>query len=132
MVVAMIWRGIRMRRIAESRIGEGFGTFHSQFLEADVPREITRIVYSKFQDWCSDVATGFPVRAEDNIADIYGIVDEDLDEMVQDTLAECGRELPSAEQLRQMLPVITVRDFVNFIVACPTTASSISTSRARQ
>jgi hypothetical protein len=115
--VTIRWRA-RTRRIAASRVGENFDTFHS-LLAPTVPQEVSRAVYLKFQQWWSGTVHEFPVRAEDTIADVYGMVDEDLDDAVQEVLSECGRRLPPKDQLRQMRPVVTVRDFVSFVAACP-------------
>src|SRR5437764_32202 len=86
MVVGTIWDYIWTRRIAASRAGENFDTFRSSFGIDEVPEEVLRAVYAKFQEWQSGWVQEFPVRAEDNIAGVYGIVDEDLDDLVKQLL----------------------------------------------
>ncbi len=123
-VVLSVWGRVRTRRIAASRPGENFDTFHSSFAADDIPTEILHAVYAEFQKWCSGVVA-FPVRAADDIGRIYGMVDEDLDDAVIEVVAKLGRQLPSAETLRKVQPVITVRDFVLFVAACPVRRTSL-------
>ena len=117
-VVVNVWIQIRTRRIAASRPGENFDTFHSSFAGDDIPTEILHAVYAEFQKWCSGAVAAFPVRAADNISRIYGM-DECLDDAIIEVVAKLGRQLPSAETLRKVQPVVTVRDFVLFVAACP-------------
>jgi hypothetical protein len=124
-VVLTICGRIRLKRIAASRAGETFETFRSSFEADEAKPEILRVVHGKFQAWVSGEVSGFPVRADDNIADIYGMVDEDLDDTILEILAECGRQSPPDEELRRMTPLVTVRDLVLFV------ASSPSRKRAR-
>ncbi len=118
-VLLMVWDRIRIRRIAASRPGENFDTFHSSFAADDIPPEILEAVYAKFQKSCSGVVAAFPVRPADDIGRIYGMIDEDLDDAMIEVVAELDRQLPPTEILRKMQPVITVRDFVLFVAACP-------------
>ncbi len=118
-VMCTISRLVRTRRIAASRVGENFDTFCDAFKNDQVPPDVLRTVYAKFQKWCSDAVAEFPVRATDNIADVYGMVDEDVDDAMIEVVVETGRELPSSEKSLQMRPVDTVHDFVLFIAECP-------------
>jgi hypothetical protein len=113
---------LRTRRIAASRAGEHFGTFCSAFRAEEVPVEVLRAVHGRFQEWCSDAVDEFPIRAADDIGDIYGMVNEDLDEALVEVVAGCGRQLPPTGELHQMHRVITVRDFALFVSACPKSA----------
>lgn len=119
MVIGTIWLRRRTRQIASSRLGETFDTFRASLALAEAPPDVLRAVYLKFQEWCTDAVAAFPVRATDDIGNIYGMMDEDLDDALMEVLAECGRKLPSKEQLRQLHPVVTVRDFVCFVAGCP-------------
>lgn len=110
---------LRFRWIASSRPGENFDAFRSSFAEDEAPIEVLSAVYAEFQDWCSDSVAAFPVRAANHIGRTYGMVDEDLDDAVLAVVAELGRRFPPAEQLCKVQPVITVRDFVRFVAACP-------------
>jgi hypothetical protein len=112
----------RTRRIAASRSGESFHTFRVSFDQDDAPPEVLRAVYAKLQEWCLDAVAAFPVGPDDDVGRVYGMVDEDLDDVVLEVLATCGRRLPAEERVRRMQPVVTVRDFVRFVARCPKAA----------
>jgi hypothetical protein len=108
----------RTRRIAASRAGETFDDFRAEFAGREIPEDVLSAVYSKLQNWCSDSVDAFPVRASDLIGDIYGIAGEDLDDLVSELMAECGKTLPDQGKVDQMLPINTVRDLVVFLAGC--------------
>jgi hypothetical protein len=56
----------------------------------------------------------FPVRPSDVIADVYGMVGEDLDEAIVDLLRECGCREPTTAAAA-LSPVDTVEDVVMFL-----------------
>ena len=114
-----LWGRIRTRRIAASRAGESFDTFRAGFGADEPPQAVLRAVYAKLQRWCSDAVAAFPVRAEDDMGDIYGLADEDLDDMIREVLAEIGRQLPPEATLWRMPPIVMVREFALFVAACP-------------
>lgn len=120
--VGTLWVRLHTRRIAASRAAEDFGTFCSSFEAEGAPRDVLQAVHAKFQEWCSDAVTEFPVRAADNIVNIYGMVNEDLEDAIVEVVAWCGRQLPPACELRLMRPVVTVRDFVLLVSAFPKSA----------
>jgi hypothetical protein len=119
LAIGTLWIRVRTQRMAASRPGETFETFRGSFESEEIPPEVQRAVYATFQAWCSGAVVAFPVRADDDICRVYGMVDEDLDDAVTETLAACGRQLPPQEQLRQMQPVRTVRDLARFVSRCP-------------
>ncbi|MBS0208212.1 MAG: hypothetical protein JSS27_04585 [Planctomycetes bacterium] len=118
-VVGTIWIRVRTRRTALSRSGENFDTFRAAFAPHEPPQEVLLAVYAELQRWCADAAATFPIRADDDIGRIYGMVDEDLDETIQKVIADCGRQFPPDEQLVQVRPVVTVRDLVGLVANCP-------------
>jgi hypothetical protein len=61
----------------------------------------------------------FPARADDNIADIYWICDDELEEAVQEILEKCGRGLPDMRSRKQPIVLATVGDLVLFVASCP-------------
>lgn len=121
MVVATVRMHLRLRRIAAVRrhAGENFETFCSELAADSVPDEISFAVYTTFQELCGRVADDFPVRASDGIYEIYGIIDEDVDDAVMDALAKCGRRFPSEGTLDHSVTLNTVRDVALFIATCP-------------
>ncbi len=98
-VILSIWNWIRMRRIAASRPGENFDTFRASFTPEEALPEVLQAAYAKFQEWCASVPD-FPVRADDDIGSIYGMVDEDLDDALLEALKDCARRLPPEDQLQ--------------------------------
>jgi hypothetical protein len=109
---------MRLHSIAANRRTDTFETFRSSFDDA-VSEMVIRVVYVKFQDWFSGEMTAFPVRADDVIAQIYRMVDEDLEETIIDLLTQCGRSLPPRSLQERQAPILTVRDVVLFIESCP-------------
>ncbi len=108
----------RSRSIARNRSGDSFQTFRSEFSNDDASEEVILAVYMVFQDWESDAVVDFPVRANDDIGKIYGMVDEDLDDAVLDVIKRLNRHAPSPGEVCNMRPVTTVRDFVLFVDSC--------------
>jgi len=130
-VLIVVWTialRVRTRRIAEARAGENYDTFRSSFGADEASQKVLGAVYSTFQKWCLDAVAEFPVRATDDIGVIYGMVNEDLEDAVLEVLTECARRLPPAEQLERMRPIVTVRDFVLFVVACPEATEPFATT----
>ena len=120
LVVVGTWHlRIRDRRIARTRAGHTAEDFLGPFLGSADSRAVALSVYQYLQTWQRGSVEAFPVRAGDSIADLYGIVDEDLDEMVDGLLQQHGRAWPGQPELAAAEPVVTVRDLVYFIVAAP-------------
>jgi hypothetical protein len=114
--IAMILRHAKFSTLATDRAGENFDSFRASFA-SDVPDDVVRAVYVVVQQLAP--VRDFPVRADDGISDLYGTVDEDLDDAVMEALAACGRQLPPKEEMPQPVRIDTVRDLVQFVAACP-------------
>ncbi|MFO0808917.1 MAG: hypothetical protein U0746_09865 [Gemmataceae bacterium] len=106
---------IRTRRIAASRPRESLDTFRAEVVGLGIPDYVSGAVYRKFQECCSDVVPDFPVRAADGIAEVYGMVGEDLEEAAEELLAECGRVAPDRGRGES---VVTVGDLAQFVARC--------------
>jgi hypothetical protein len=109
----------RMRQLARRRAGEGFNDFAASFATRDVPFEILSNTYNYFGDWNRVAGELFPVRATDNISDIYGCVEEDLDDAVGEILEKSGRRWPTRDELPQPPAVETIEDVVLYVAAAP-------------
>lgn len=103
----------RERGIAASRGGEGFGSFSAYFESPFPPDIILRRVYTAVQHQSS--VPKFPVRATDSLSEVYGIVDEDLDDLVGALIKECGCRLPTREDKQSLPPIRTVADVVSYL-----------------
>ena len=118
--VVLTWLGIaRTRRIASERVGEGFGDFAAYFAGQNIPSEILLNTYDYFEEWNSGAVERFPVRATDNVADVYGIVDEDLYDAVEEILNKSGRRWFTKSERPDAPRVETVRDIVLYVAAAP-------------
>jgi hypothetical protein len=82
------------RRFAQAktqRVGEGFPEFRDAF-QSPIAEERLREVYVYFQRWAGD--PHFPVRRTDSLAKLYGIVDDDIDRMVEKLALHTGQTPP--------------------------------------
>lgn len=111
---------LRNRRIAYSRRGEGYEDFRRHFAGQGIEEPITSSVYHYFEDWMqSALAKEFPVQPADMIDDIYGIVDEDVEDMLKDVLEKANRRLPNENEMKPPVDLQTVGDVVEFVAQCP-------------
>jgi hypothetical protein len=108
-------------RLAKSRAGTDPDEYIRYFTSQGVSRSVAKIVRAYLQDEMT--IPDFPVLPADNIADVYGIVDEDLEDGFIELIELCGRsERPDDAELGQV-SVDTVEDLVK-LVARITRASS--------
>lgn len=60
--------------------------------------------------------TNFPVMPNDRLGNVYGLLDDDLDEFVVDITKEFGCDkMPDHELIKVYMPIITVEDLVKLI-----------------
>jgi hypothetical protein len=111
---------LRARHIANARHGEGFENFERHFAPQGVEELVVSSVYRYFEDWMrSSIVKEFPVRPTDTIDQIYGIVDENVEDMVKDVLKETNRQIPNEGEIKVPVNLETVEDVVNFVSQCP-------------
>ena len=111
---------LRARRIASSRLGEGYEDFKRHFAAEEIEERIIFSIYRYFEDSMrSPIVKVFPVRPADTIDGIYGIVDEDVEDMVKDVLQESNRQMPNEGEIKFPVSLQTVQDVVNFVAQCP-------------
>jgi hypothetical protein len=125
MLVGAFLIRIRTERIAKKREGETFNDFAAQFQGSDIPHNVLKNTYDYFGKWNSISSRTFPVRREDNIADVYGIVDEDLDDAIEEILTMSGRILTTREGALEPFRIETVGDLILFIASAPKVNSSL-------
>jgi hypothetical protein len=114
-----IMTNVRVRQLARRRAGEGFSDFAASFAARHVPFEVLSNTYNYFGDWNRVAGELFPVRATDNISDVYGCVDEDLDDALGEILEKSGRRWHTREELPQPPAVETIEDLVLYVAAAP-------------
>jgi hypothetical protein len=107
---------IRAYIIRKSRKNDKAEDFMNYFVSEGMSGSLVRSVYSYLQDWMG--SNGFAVRPQDDIGRIYGIVDEDLDEMVVEIAEANNLVIPLETDYRQK-PVETVEDLIRFIASFP-------------
>jgi len=102
----------RGRRYAAERAGLGYEQFRGSF-GPEVPEEVVAAVYEYTSD---SLRPGFPIRVDDSLADLLGVVDEDLDDMISELLRRLDRVpgRPGDEE-----PIDTVGELVYFLVSAP-------------
>lgn len=118
-VGANIMLHARQERLARRRVGEGFSDFAASFVNKGVPPEVLVNTYNYFGEWSRVAGELFPVRPADNISDVYGCVDEDLEDAVGEILKKSGRRWSTRVELRQQARLETVEDLVLYVAAAP-------------
>ena len=108
---------LRARRMARERAGETFRDFAAHFSAEGIEREVLLAVYRYFQHSVRRDVARFPVRPGDNIAGVYGIVEDDLNEAIEELLT--GRALPPPPDRRFSRTVGTVGDVVRLVASFP-------------
>jgi len=105
----------RDKQRAKMRTGLEFEDFVSYFRGENIPVYKLYEVYNFFQQWQS--VKNFPVLPDDDLYEVYGIVDEDVDDTVIELADRCRAKLPPTfEGLR---PVRTVADIVHLLNQLP-------------
>ena len=110
---------VRTRRIARQRRGEGFSEFAAHFAGEVIPPEILKNAYNYFEDWNAGAVENFPVRATDSIAEVYGIVDEDFADALEEILKASGRRAFTRLEQPQLPVFETVADVVLYAASAP-------------
>jgi hypothetical protein len=97
----------RMQRLKRERAGENIDTFVQNLDVDNVPREVIDDVYRQLQQWVGDPE--FPVRPDDSIHAVYGIVIEDRHDLINRLL---DHYKPVGVTKEQIAAVETVGDLV--------------------
>jgi hypothetical protein len=103
----------RFRLLAKARQGWSICQFVRSFDYRRTDTKIIRAVYEGFQEWA--IGANFPVKADDSISDIYGMVDEDLDDFAEEVAAKTNRSLTNTTSNPYFGKVETVKDLVIFL-----------------
>ncbi len=110
--IGIIIDSIRFKRLAKERIGLSICQFARSFDYRRVDTKIIRAVYEGFQDWARGGVKNFPVMASDEVAKVYKLVDEDLDDFAEELAQKTGRGWENLEKNPLYGEVITVKDLV--------------------
>lgn len=63
------------------------------------------------------VVPDFRPMPDDDLLHVFGLADDDLDELVENLLTELEVRIPQPAEVEAMAPVRTVRDLIGFVVA---------------
>lgn len=118
-IISAIVTRISVGRMARRRAGEGFSDFAAYFVHKNIPHQILVDTYEFFGRWNAVAGEMFPVRPTDNISDVYGCVDEDLEDALDEILRKSGRRLFTQAEMPQHPRGETVEDFVRYVAAAP-------------
>lgn len=113
-ILVLIVSFLRDYLVPRNRKEDKTEDFMNYFVSEGMSEALVRSVYNYVQKWMG--SNGFPVRPRDDIAKIYGIVDEDLDEMVVE-IAEANNLVLPLETDYWQKPVETVEDLIRFIAS---------------
>ena len=103
---------IRLKRLARKRAGLSICQFARSFNYRRIDTKIIRAVYEGFQDWVGSGIKNFPVVASDDIAKVYRMGDEDLDEFAEELASKTHRRWGEFEINPLYGRVKTVEDLV--------------------
>lgn len=106
-----------MPALAASREGESICTFARSFDCRTIDTWIIRAVFDEMEPWCRYRGGRLPVRAGDDLYAVFGIIDEDVDDLVVAAGTRAGRAMDLADCLDNPMrhKVATVADVVLFI-----------------
>lgn len=107
---------VRMRRARQRRPASALPAFLRHFEAKGVPVEVAATVFRQLQRWMQAQDRHFPVRHDQSLRGVYGLVPEELDAALQRLAPECGRRFdPSLPHP----PIETVSDLVKVLASCP-------------
>jgi hypothetical protein len=107
---------LRFARIKKFRHGEGSEEFSSKLVGIAVPSLIQSAVFEFLRKRIRD--TEFPVRPEDDLAWVYGMVEEDVYDASCKIAAGCGKILPERSD-KNVRSIRTVSDLVWHVAGRP-------------
>ncbi len=98
--------------VERSRQADKKEDYLQHFVSQGLSKKIALDVYKYLGDWMN--RSDFPVRPNDNLSKIYGIVDEDLDDLVIFAAESNNLALPNDTSYWKT-PVETVDDVIRFV-----------------
>lgn len=105
----------RQRKLAEQRTSYSKDQFLQYFDDLDVDRNVVSDIWDELSPWiCHD---SFKPMPDDNLAEVFGIVDDDVDDFVLDILKKHLYEIPPPSVTLKMPVIATVADIVRTVAA---------------
>ena len=106
---------MRFKKLARERAGLSICQFARSFNYRRVDTKIIRAVYEGLQGWVGNGIRNFPVVAKDDIAKVYRLIDEDLEEFAEEVASQTHRRWDDLEVNPLYGRVTTVEDLVLFL-----------------
>lgn len=103
----------RQKRLSKSRKANSKKEFFESFERVGIEKEAASLVWNALMN--EAVFDGFLPAPDDDLLYTYGIVDDDLDELVIELLNQYKCKLPLSSDIEKMSPVRTVYDLVCFL-----------------
>jgi hypothetical protein len=100
----------RQRRLMEQRADYQFADFMQHFGREP---EIAKEIWSALSDHA--LVYGFKPKPQDELLKVFGLAEEDLDDLVLRILQRCGCRIPSVAETGRMKPVRTVGDLFELV-----------------
>jgi hypothetical protein len=114
--IIMIFIWLRDYTIIQIRAEDKKEDFINYFIKKGISEALVHSVYKYLQNWMSFYE--FPVRPQDKIAVIYGICEEDLDDLIIEIAKINNYDVPKDTNYWGR-PIITVEDLIRFIDSFP-------------
>ncbi len=114
-VVLQIASFFKLRKRVEARPSDSICTFARAFDFRRIDTRLIRAVYEKIQHECRGDHPHFPVRASDRWDKELGVVDEDLEDLIQIVAYRTRRSLDHPEQNPMYGHIETVSDLVLYL-----------------
>lgn len=112
-VLGTLYLRIRNHFLKRSRREDKKEDYIQYFEGKNLSKKLALDVHEYLSDWMSQ--PDFPVRPSDNLSNVYGIVDEDLEDFIQAITETNGLKLPENSDY-WLTPVVTVEDLVSFVM----------------
>lgn len=114
--IVSVYDRLRLRRLAEQRVGESICTFTRSFDRRAVDPWLIRAVYEECHSYFGGA---LPVRAADRIEEDLRMDWEDVDDLLKDVALRAGRSLERSESNPLYGQVRKVGDLVLFLMYQP-------------
>ncbi|MGH0028272.1 MAG: hypothetical protein ACQGVC_00650 [Myxococcota bacterium] len=107
---------VRLRARARRRPASTLPAFLRHFEAQGVPVEVAASVFRQLQRWMEAQDRHYPVRPDQDLAGVYGLVPEEVEGALARLAGECGRRFdPDAPRP----PLASVADLVTALARCP-------------
>jgi hypothetical protein len=114
MTMVLRWR---LRSLANMRSEYDFASFCADFGGEEIDPKVLEAVYHRLEDLCRWAIGSFPPRPEDHLGFVFGLANEDLEELIGLILEDTGSEVLSlnGRSQAQVFQLRTVRDVVYYV-----------------